>query len=325
MKKIRNNLIFILIIIVIYLLFTFNLPYYIEGPGGLINLNDRYKVENEYKAKGSLNMTYVSEYKATIPFYIYSKLNKDYDIYKKETIIPSNETEKDSNFRGKIMLKEATDNAIIIAYQKAGKTCEIISSKIVIIYIDENARTNLKIGDEIISVNDTKVSNKAELKKIISNYNVGDKIIFKVKTKENKIKEKYGYLNNDKVVGILFSYDRKLVTNPNIEIQSEKDEYGPSGGLITTLSIYNKLVKEDITHGKKISGTGTIEEDGTVGEIDGVKYKLKGAVKNKADVFLVPAGNYKEAQKIKDKYNYNIKIVKVKNIDDALEYLKKEE
>ena len=33
------------------------------------------------------------------------------------------------------------------------------------------------------------------------------------------------------------------------------------------LSFYNSLIDEDITGGKKISGTGTIDLDGNVGEI----------------------------------------------------------
>ena len=48
------------------------------------------------------------------------------------------------------------------------------------------------------------------------------------------------------------------------------------------LAIYKELIEEDITHGLKIVGTGTIDELGNVGEIDGVKYKILGAVKNKA-------------------------------------------
>ena len=93
---------------------------------------------------------------------------------------------------------------------------------------------------------------------------------------------------------------------------------------MTTLAIYNKLTKKDITKGYIVAGTGTMEEDGSVGEIDGIKYKLKGAVNNKADIFLAPSGNnYKEAIKEKKKHHYKIKIVKVKNLDDAINYLNK--
>ena len=89
-----------------------------------------------------------------------------------------------------------------------------------------------------------------------------------------------------------------------------------------SLSIYNKLVDEDITKGRKIVGTGTIDTDGNVGEIGGVKYKLLGAVKSKADIFLVPYENYDEAIRYKNENNYDIKIIKVATFDEALNTLK---
>ena len=59
-------------------------------------------------------------------------------------------------------------------------------------------------------------------------------------------------------------------------------------------------------------------------KIDGVKYKVMGAVKDKADIFLVPAGsNYKEAIKTKKEKKYKIKIIKVKTLDEAISKLKK--
>lgn len=327
MKKITNffksNIVFFITLIVVYLVFNIKLPYYIDGPGGLININDRYQIENEYKSNGSINMTYVSEYRANIASFIIAKLNKNLDLYKKNEIIPSNESEKDSDIRGQIMLKEASDNAIIVAYQKANKECIIKNQKIIVTYIDSDANTDLKIGDEIISIDDIKVNSVEEAKNIISNHDINKKINFVIKN-NNKEYKKYAYINEDKIVGILISYERELETNPKITVKYENNEYGPSGGLMTTLAIYNKLVPEDITKGYVISGTGTIDEYGVVGEIDGVKYKLKGAVKNKADVFFAPSGNnYKEAKKLKEKNNYKIDVVEVKNIDDALNYLKK--
>ena len=61
-----------------------------------------------------------------------------------------------------------------------------------------------------------------------------------------------------------------------------------------------------------------------IGSIGGVKFKLAGAVSKKADVFLVPAGeNYKEAIKYKKKNNYDIKIIGVSNLEEAILELEK--
>ena len=88
-----------------------------------------------------------------------------------------------------------------------------------------------------------------------------------------------------------------------------------------TLSIYSQIADLDVTHGKKIVGTGTIDINGNVGMIDGVKYKLKAAVKNKADLFIVPYDNYDEALKTKINIKAQIDIIPVKTFDEALDYL----
>ena len=92
---------------------------------------------------------------------------------------------------------------------------------------------------------------------------------------------------------------------------------------MTALTVYSYLTDTDLAKNKTVVGTGTIDKDGNVGEIGGVKYKLIGAVKNKADIFLVPNGeNYEEAIKVKKEKNYDIKIVGVSTLKEAINELK---
>ena len=109
--------------------------------------------------------------------------------------------------------------------------------------------------------------------------------------------------------------------SPKTEIKFKKKERGPSAGLVTTLSIYDKLVSEDLTHGLKIAGTGTIEADGSIGEIGGVKYKVMGADAGGADVFLVPKNNLDEAIKVKKDKKLKIKVYGVATFEEAIEVL----
>lgn len=327
MKKllniIKNNITFIIFLVVTYFILSFELPYYIEAPGGLINLKDRYEIKDSYQVKGSINMTYVKEYKATLETMIISKLNKDLDIYKKNEVLPSNITEEENEFLGEMMLKEASSNAIINAYKKANKEYKIVEENLYVTYIYKEANTNLEIKDEIKSINGVKVNNKEEIYKIIKEKKINDKINIKV-INDNKEYNRYAYILKDNIIGIIVTSDKNIITTPNIKINYKNNEYGSSGGLMTTLSIYSKLIDYDITKGYIISGTGTIDENGNVGEIDGVKYKLKGAVKEGAHIFLVPSkDNYEEAIKIKKENNYNIEIVEVKTFDDAINYLNK--
>ena len=88
------------------------------------------------------------------------------------------------------------------------------------------------------------------------------------------------------------------------------------------LNIYNALVEEDITGGKKIAGTGTIDENGNVGEISGIVHKIRGA-ENNADIFLAPSGeNYEEALRVVQDEKLNIQLIEVSTLEEAIQKIK---
>ena len=64
---IKENYKSLVIFIVIILLMTFKLPYYISAPGGLINTSSRVDMTTDFKMEGSLNMAYVTEFEGIIP------------------------------------------------------------------------------------------------------------------------------------------------------------------------------------------------------------------------------------------------------------------
>ncbi|MEE2031230.1 YlbL family protein [Rhodococcus chondri] len=70
---------------------------------------------------------------------------------------------------------------------------------------------------------------------------------------------------------------------------------GPSAGLMFSLAVIDKLTPGDITGGKSVAGTGTIDSDGVVGPIGGITHKLTAAAEDGAEVFLVPTENCAEA------------------------------
>ena len=128
---------------------------------------------------------------------------------------------------------------------------------------------------------------------------------------------------NRKILGVGLQSVTTYDVDPEVNFHFEKNESGPSAGMITTLSIYDQLTEGDLTKGKLIAGTGTIEADGSIGQIGEVEYKLLGAVHGGAEVFLVPAGeNYQDCKKMKKEENLDVKLIPVKNINEAVEKLK---
>ena len=320
----KRNIKYIIIYIVLIILLLIEFPYYIEAPGGTIDISNRINIENSYKSSGTLNLSYVSEYKATIITLIIFLFNSDYKVLSKNDVIPDNINIKDYEYRDSIMLKEAYSNAIYLGYTKANKNVIVNSEKVYVNSIFEESDTTLKVGDEILEVNNIKINSKEDIDNIIKNFNVGDTIDIKI-IRNNKTDIKHATLieyENNPIIGIIVSKIKDMDTTPKININYKARESGPSGGLMLALSVYNSLTESDITKGMKIVGTGTIDEYGNVGSIGGVEYKLKGAVKDKADIFLVPNGeNYEAAIKLKKEKKYKIKIKGVSTFDEALEYL----
>lgn len=321
----KDNKYFIISLIVIFILFITPLPFYIEKEGGLISTNDRIKIKESYESKGEFYMAYVSEIKVNIPLYIISLFNKNWDLIKKEEVILNNETEEDVYFRSKLMLDESIQNAIISAYNLTDKNISINSEGCYVTYIDSLANTDLKIQDKILKINNNIINNKNDIYTTIKNYKVGDIINIEVDNNGEILNRTATLIevDNNVFIGVMITTKKEITTNPNIEINFEKSESGSSGGLMMALEIYNSLTKEDITNGLKIAGTGTIDENGNIGEISGVKHKINGS--KEADIFLVPSGdNYNEAIKTKEENNLDIKIIEVSTLKEAIEKLKRE-
>lgn len=321
-KLLKENYKFLIVSGIIIIIFWLPLPYYINAPGGLTKINDKVSIKGR-KINGSYNLTYVSEYKASIPFVIYSIFNKDYDVYKKDDVLLDNENDSEYYMRDRLYLEESISNAVISAYTLAGKKVNITNNYLYVGYILDSDNNNLKVGDEIISINGVKVNTKNEVNSLLSKMDVDDKVNIKVKNK-NKEYDRYAYLkkeNNRIIIGIIPIEVYDYSVNPEVSIKTDKNESGASGGLMLSLTIYDLLTKKDIARNRVIAGTGTIDGNGVVGEIGGIKYKIKGAVKKGADIFFVPRKNYKEAKKIVDKRKYKIKLVRVDTLKDAVDYL----
>jgi PDZ domain-containing protein len=61
------------------------------------------------------------------------------------------------------------------------------------------------------------------------------------------------------------------------------------------LALVDKLTPGELTGGHFIAGTGTITQDGLVGPIGGIPFKMRAAKAAGATTFMVPADNCAEA------------------------------
>ncbi|HEY1738716.1 MAG TPA: PDZ domain-containing protein [Acidimicrobiia bacterium] len=104
---------------------------------------------------------------------------------------------------------------------------------------------------------------------------------------------------------------------------------GPSAGLAMTLAILDQMTKGNLTGGKRVAVTGTINPDGSVGEIGEIRLKALAVAHRDAQIFIVPACTLPAAEDPTCKPDLaaarknakGVKVIPVKTLDDALRAL----
>jgi Lon-like protease len=89
---------------------------------------------------------------------------------------------------------------------------------------------------------------------------------------------------------------------------------GPSAGLAFTLAIIDDLTPGVLTGGKRVAVTGTINANGSVGEVGGVEQKAITARANGVQLMIVPKSEVKDARRGAG----NLRVVGVQTVDEAL-------
>ncbi|MEU0576310.1 S16 family serine protease [Streptomyces griseoincarnatus] len=105
------------------------------------------------------------------------------------------------------------------------------------------------------------------------------------------------------------------------------DVGGPSAGLLFSLGIVDKLDGDgsggDLTGGRVVAGTGTIDAGGRVGAVGGVPLKTQAAKRDGATVFLVPRDECAEAKAELPQGLRLVPVTTLKGAVDALAALEK--
>lgn len=328
-KKIINyiiNNILELIFLIILICFNFyDTGYSIYKPGGIIDISSRITGNNINETNGSLNMAYVGYKKGYAPAYLLAKIIPSWTLVKNSEITLEGEELTETLLRDKLDYKISISDAIYSAFKESNKEFKIINQEFYIYYLTQESQTDLKVGDKIISYDNNQFEDFDTFKQYINTKQIGDKINIEY-IRNDKTYEGYFIVyeeENNKYVGasIVNLYD--IESDYNINITTKSSESGPSAGMMISLSVYNAISEEDIIKGRKIVGTGTIDKEGNIGAIGGVNYKLASAVKEKADIFICSSENYEEVKEEIEKNNYDIQIISVSTLKEAIDNLKK--
>ena len=180
----------------------------------------------------------------------------------------------------------------------------------------------LRPGDVIVAIGGDPIRTTCEAGAAIASIEVGDQLPLTVR-RDGRLKTLELRTVSDPTdpsvpyLGVAMS-DVDYSYEPGVEVDFETGRIaGPSAGLMFSLALYDRLTSRDLTGGRGIAGTGSIDCDGGVGPIGGVEQKVAGAEREGAEIFLAPAANAEAAQRVAR----DIEVVSISSFDDAVGYL----
>lgn len=320
-------------------------PYSEMSPGPTVNTLGEHDGEpvlqisghRTYPTDGHLNMTTVrvtsANYRMSLVEAVYGWLARDSKVVPHETLYPNGKTEEESTQENAEEFSQSQESAKVAALKELGIP---VNSWVVVSTVVKGSPSEGKLhaGDVIKKVDGTAVKEPSDVAELVTKHKPGQDVVFTiVPAKEQAAAEKEHRTatvtkdvtittatSNDggaprAVVGISAGTDHTFPFTIDIKLA---DVGGPSAGLMFALGIYDKLTPGSLTGGKFVAGTGTIDDDGTVGPIGGVEMKTVGARDKGAQYFLTPAENCAAAAKDTPD---GLTLVKVKTISDALDAL----
>ena len=323
---------FLLTILIITLGLVVRLPYYVMSPGSSRPTEELISVTGAqtYETDGAIDFLTVSLRQATPVEALAAWVNPDLDLTPEEDILGKQtpDQNRDLNLR---LMSDSKDAAQYQALTRLGYTVESNGTGAVIAAVVEGGPSaNVLVpGDVIVGVNGTPIAYSQELIDVISVTAPGTAITLSVEPFDpqregarpaREVEVVIGARESDPSKGFLgvstFTRDLSFTFPVQIAIDSGRVG-GPSAGLAFTLGILDVMTPGSLTGGLKVSSTGTIALDGTVGPIGGMHQKVMASRRAGVDLMLVPASEVDEARK----YAGNLRIEPVASLDDALAVL----
>jgi len=302
------------------------LPYVVLKPGPTVNTlgsdngAEVIQVTNASTSTstGQLRLTTVNvQSQVELVWAISSWFSSKDAVVPRELIYPPDQTEKQVEQQNAQEWTDSQASAVTVALTKLGYP---VQTYVKTVTAGGAATGVLRAGDVITAVGGTKVTSPTRLTELVRAKPAGTALTVDYtrdgKAASAQITTKAGSGDSTPRLGIEIATKQPHPFTVKIDLDKIG---GPSAGLMFTLGILDKLQPADLTGGKIIAGTGTIDDDGNVGPIGGIPQKLVGAKNAGAQIFLVPKDNCAEALQ---NAVAGLPMAEVATVDDALTALK---
>lgn len=177
----------------------------------------------------------------------------------------------------------------------------------------------LQVDDEILAVNDVAVSDLESLRAAIAAHGTESPAVFDVlrdgaptSVRITPVAATTEDGEKTSIIGVA----TKIIYEFPVDVTIQLDNVGgPSAGMMFALGIIDKMTPGELNGGEQVAGTGTIDAEGVVGPIGGIRQKLYGALDAGADYFLAPEANCNE---VVGHVPDGLRVFSVATLDDAI-------
>jgi PDZ domain-containing protein len=305
--------------------------YYVLTPGDATPTEDHIdgKGVTLYPAKGEVLYTTVGVHRMTKAEYKKYKagtFNKLDDVLTAAQYLGTNSSSQERQ-EGVQEMSDAKKSALYVALMKLGYKVGLTDAGALVEAIEPDvpAAKILKPNDVIVALDSKPVQTGDDVRALLQGKTPGTVVNLTVKPAAggDAVTEAITLAKRDDGTGFIgVSLGLPSTTEFQFPVQLDIDTGdvgGPSAGLAFTLAILDVLTPGELTNGKKVAVTGTIDVNGLVGPIGGIKQKAVAAQREGATVFLVPSSEAADAKTASDPKK--IQIIGVDTIDDALNAL----
>ncbi|HYO61928.1 MAG TPA: PDZ domain-containing protein [Actinomycetota bacterium] len=291
---------------------------YVPGPvrdvEKLVHVDDA----KTYSSEGQLFLTTVN-IKPSVTFVdlIKAGLDPHMDVVMKEDVTQGM-TLREVREQAKADMRESKQAARQTAFAALGLPAGE-GARVVETVADSPAASLLREGDRIVGLDGRDMSTACDVQQAIAKRQPGDVVRMTLFRDGERQTIPIETVDHPAQAGSAFvGISMADVVGKSLGVQFETGEIGgPSAGLMFSLALYDQLTPDDLTHGRKIAGTGAIYCGGIVGPIGGIEEKVASAEREGAEIFLAPELNFDAARDAAGE----IEVVSVGTFDDAVEYL----
>lgn len=304
---------------------SLTVPYAAEGPGPMFDTLGEVEgipvVEIDGapvdETAGELRMTTVSvRSNMTLSQALGRWLTTDDTLVPVEQVFPPDLDPEEIEQLNQQAFTSSEAAATVAAMNHLGRPVEIV---VVDVLPDSAASGRIEPEDVIVAVDGNDVDKPGQVQELVRARQPGDRITLELQRGDERVSEEIELGANPRdekipMLGVLMGSQPTDGVDVNFNLQ---DIGGPSAGMIFSLAVIDKLSEGELNAGRNVAGTGTIEEDGTVGPIGGIGHKVRAASADGVELFLAPASNCAEA--LAGNGDEDMVIAEVNTLDEAID------